>query len=124
MALQTNLPPANIQDSAEATKLFFDTYGEQPLEYLATEVDAAVAFFEGRGFASEAAVISAAILLKQAKLDAVPVFKLLDQLKSFSSTQINLLVGEILNNNRPPTSTLGFKTGNITKETQTRNIAA
>jgi len=124
MALQTNLPPVNIQDSAEATKLFFDTYGAQPLEYLATEVDAAVSFFEGRGFANEAAVISAAILLKQAKLDAVPVFKLLDQLKAFTGTQINLLVGEILNNNRPPTSTLGFKTGNITKETQIRNVSA
>jgi hypothetical protein len=52
------------------------------------------------------------------------VFTLLDQLKKFNGMQINLLVGEILNNNRTNTSTLGFKTGEVVKLSQTRNIAA
>jgi len=68
--------------------------------------------------------VSAAVILKQAKIDSVNVFTLLDQLKKFNGMQINLLVGEILNNNRTNTSTLGFKTGEVVKLSQTRNIAA
>jgi hypothetical protein len=64
------------------------------------------------------------VILKQAKIDSVNVFTLLDQLKKFNGMQINLLVGEILNNNRTNTSTLGFKTGEVVKLSQTRNIAA
>jgi hypothetical protein len=123
-AIKTNLPISNVQDSAESTKLFFDYYGQQPLEFLATEVNATTAFFETRGFDNDAAVVSAAVILKQAKIDEVNVFKLLDQLKTFTGTQINILVGEILNNNRTSTSTLGFKTGEVVKANQTRNIAA
>ncbi len=122
--IKTNLPIPNVSDSAEATKLFFDTYGQQPLQFLATEVDAAIGFFESRGFDKDASTVSAAVLLKQAKLDGIPIFSLLDQMKTFNGTQINLLVGEILNNNRTVTSTLGFKTTDVVKQSQIRNIAA
>jgi hypothetical protein len=45
-------------------------------------------------------------------------------MKTLTGTQINILVGEILNNNRTITSTLGFKTSQVVKESQVRNISA
>ena len=112
------------EDSAAATKLFFDSYGKDPLQFNANEVDAAVGFFTARGFDSDAATATAVVLLKQSKIDSVPVFKLLDTLKTLTGIQLSALVGEILNNNRSPISTLGFRLVSVEKENQTRNISA
>jgi hypothetical protein len=122
--MSTNLPTPPVEDSGAATKLFFDTYGKDPLQFNANEVDAAIGFFTSRGFDSDAASATAAVLLKQAKTDAVPVFKLLDTLKMLTGIQLSALVGEILNNNRSPISTLGFRLVSVEKENQTRNIFA
>ena len=122
--MSTNLPPQVITDSAANTKLFFDLYGREPLQFVANEVDAAIGFFTIRGFDLDAATMTATTLLKQAKLDNVPVFVLLDTLKSFDLTELNFLIAEILNNNRSPSSTLGFRVIPVTKFNQVRNIAA
>lgn len=119
-----SLPTTAIPDSANGTKLFFDNYGNQPLEFSANEVAASIAFFESRGFARDAAEITAQVLLKQAKLDAIPVFKILDTLKILDGVQISALVAEILNNNRSSTSTLGYRVPTVDKQNQTRNILA
>jgi len=119
----TNLPDKPIEDSGAATKLFFDSYGESPLEFKAVEVDACINFFRSKGFADEAAIVVAAALLKQAKLDNLPIYSVLDSLGGFDSLQLSTLVGEILNNNRVPTSTLGFRTTPV-RPNQTRNIIA
>lgn len=119
-----SLPTTALPDSAAGTKLFFDNYGNQPLEFSANEVAASIAFFEARGFARDAAEITAQVLLKQAKLDAVPVFKILDTLKVLDGVQISALVAEILNNNRSSTSTLGYRVVAVDKQNQTRNILA
>lgn len=121
--MATNLPIQPLEDSAAGTKLFFDNYGEAPLEFNANEVDAAVSFFKGRGFDEDAALVVASTILRQAKLDNTPVYKILDSLSGFGDLNISTLVGEILNNNRTPTSTLGFRTTPV-KPNQTRNIAA
>lgn len=120
--MATNLPSTISTDSATATKLFFDAYGEQPLEFNSTDVDATVGFFESKGFDRDAATITAVTLLKQAKIEDQPIFQILDTLKGFSSLQISALVAEILNNNRPSTSTLGLRVVNSNKISQTRNI--
>ena len=122
--MSTSLPTQAKEDSAAATKLFFDTYGKNPLEFNATEVDAAVGFFASRGFDPDAATSTALVLLKQAKTDEIPVFKILDTLKTLTGIQLSALVGEILNNNRGPSSTLGFKVVSVEKQNQTRNIFA
>ena len=122
--MPTSLPTPLQQDSAAGTKLFFDRYGERPLEFGANEVGAAIAFFQSRGFENDAAIITAQVLLNQAKLDAVPVFKIIDTLKNFSGVQISALVAEILNNNRNATSSLGYRTDLVEKQNQTRNIFA
>lgn len=119
----TNLPPVNKQDSADATRLYFNNYGQLPLEFAANDVAAAVAFFESKGFDSDAALTTASVILDQAKADGIPVFTLLDTLKGFTSVQLSGVVSEILNNNRPASSSLGYKDPSISVSTESRNIA-
>jgi hypothetical protein len=119
--MSTNLPFVERETSPQ-TKLFFDPNRDQPLEFLSTDVDAAIGFFESRGFDRDAATTVAVTILKQAKLEDEPVFRILDTLASFESMQISALVGEILNNNRPATSTLGFRVTRANNQSQERNI--
>lgn len=121
MVAQTNLPAKQIQDSAARTKLFFDTYGKAPLEFAATDVDATVGFFTSRGFADDSAQTVALTLLKQAKLENLKIFEILDGLKNVTDTEINALVSEVLNNNRPATSTLGYRQ-QISTVSKQRNV--
>jgi hypothetical protein len=120
--MQTNLPVPNKQDSAIATKLYFNNYGTQPVELLANEVSATVGFFESKGFDSDAALTTASVILDQAKADGVAVFEILDTLKTFDATSLSGLVSEILNNNRPSSSSLGYKTPNVSASAELRNI--
>lgn len=118
----TNLPSITKEDSGAATKLFFDSYGQQPLEFPATDVDSTIAFFTSKGFDTDAALVVSTVILKQAKIDSTPVYKLLDTLSTFGNLELSQLVGEVLNNNRTPISTLGFRTTNVIP-VQSRNIA-
>ena len=119
----TNLPSQLIEDSGAGTKLFFNSYGEIPLEFNANDVNSTVSFFESKGFEKDAALVVSTVLLKQAKLDSTPIYQILQSLKQFDGLELSQVVGEILNNNRTPTSTLGFRTPDV-KVTQSRNIVA
>lgn len=121
--MATNLPKRNVEDSAAGTKLFFDTYGQNPLEFNSVDVDSTVAFFTSKGFDQDASLAVATVLLKQAKLDNIPIYEILDSLKGLDSLSISSLVGEILNNNRVSISTLGFRSTPVVPN-QARNIAA
>ena len=121
--MATNLPSKIIDDSAAGTKLYFDSYGEAAMEFSSVDVSMAHSFFESKGFAHDAASVVAMTLLRQAKIDGMPIGKILDTLVAFNGIQLSQLVGEILNNNRVPTSILGFRTTDV-KPNQTRNIAA
>lgn len=121
--MATNLPARSIEDSALQTKIFFDTYGIQPLEFNAVEVDATLAFFTKRGFKEDSAQSITLSLLKQAKLEAINVFSILDNLSTLNDLQISALVSEILNNNRPSTSTLGYRQ-TIDTVSKQRNVIA
>jgi len=122
--MSTNLPPITKKDSGAATKLFFDRYGQNPLEFTANEIEASIAFFQSRGFDRDASIVVSVSLLKQAKSDRTPIFQVLDTLKTLTGIQLSALVGEILNNDRPPTSTLGYKIPTDNQPNITRNIAA
>ena len=123
--MRTNLPPVESgTDSAAKTKLFFDEYGQSPLEFLANDVEAAIGFFIANGFDRDAAEITAAVVLRQAKFENMPVFELIDQLKVMDGVKLSALVAEILNNNRPSSSALGYKAANSDDQFKTRNIAA
>ena len=120
--MATNLPNRQIEDSAAGTKLYFDTYGEQPLEFNSNDVDATHTFFETAGFDKDAALVVSMTILRQAKIEGTPIFQILDTLKGFEKLQLSQIVGEILNNNRVPTSTLGFRVDDVIPN-QSRNIA-
>jgi hypothetical protein len=62
-------------------------------------------------------------LLKQAKLDKIPVFQLLDTLKSLNGVELSAIIAEILNNNRPSSSALGYRSPSVDVY-KTRNVAA
>lgn len=118
----SNLNIQPIQDSAASTRLFFDKYGQAPLEFNSTDVDAAVGFFQSKGFVGDAALITAAELLRQSKADGVPVWQFLDSLETVDGIQLSELVSRILNNNRVSTSILGYRQTPKTPINIARNI--
>ena len=93
----TNLPSTPIEDSAAGTKLFFDNYGREPLEFNANDVNATVAFFSEKGFDKDTSLVISTVLLKQAKIDGTPIFKILETLTGFDTLQMSQLIGEVLN---------------------------
>tara|TARA_Y100000385_G_C12944743_1_gene572792 strand:- start:461 stop:829 length:369 start_codon:yes stop_codon:yes gene_type:complete len=109
-------------DSATKVKSFFNNYYKEPLSFPVNQVDAVVGFFEKRDFEQSAAIAVAGSLLVQAKLDSVNVFKLLDTLKTLDRVQLSALVTEVLNYDRPSTSTLGYKTATQVELSEKRNI--
>lgn len=122
--MPTNLPiETGSTDSAEATRLFFDQYGIGAYEYSANEVSATIGFFTNKGFSKESAQNIGAAILRQAKFEGKPVFTILDLIKDFTPAQLNAVIAEILNNNRKPTSLLGFRSNQISKSEIERNIA-
>jgi len=121
--MATNLTSQQIEDSAAGTKLYFGSYGEAALEFNANDINYTQAFFESKGFDGDAATTVTMTLLRQAKIDGTPVGEILDSLQSFTGTELSQVVSEILNNNRVPTSILGYKTPDV-KPNQLRNIAA
>lgn len=121
--MATNLPSQPIEDSAAGTKLYFGSYGEAALEFNANDVTYTQSFFESKGFDNDAASTVTMTLLRQAKIDGTPIGQILDSLQSFSESQLSQVISEILNNNRVPTSLLGYRTSDV-KPNQIRNIAA
>lgn len=119
---QGNLPQRGYNTSDEPVREFFDTYYQQKLEFPSNEVDAVLAYFEKRGFEERASASVASILLQQAKVDGVQVFKLLDTLKGLNDSQLSALVAEIINYSRGKTSSLGFQVPVETNIIESRNI--
>lgn len=116
--------PSTPQSSDKKVTKFFNSYFTKQLEFSSNEVDAVIAFFEKRGFQRSAAISTGSVLLNQAKLDDVKVFKLLDTLKGLDELQLNSVVAEVLNYNRLNTSVLGFKNTEEVSTVEKRNIIA
>jgi len=118
----SNLPVAENTDSGKEVKRFFNNYFNEPITFPAEEIDAVVGYFRGRGFDTLASNSTAIVLLQQAKLDNVNVFKLLDTLKGLTELQLSAVVAEVLNYNRQKTSTLGFKQQDNSELLEKRNV--
>lgn len=121
MTLNSALPQESKSSDKRVTE-FFDTYFTKKLSFPSNEVDAVVAFFEKRGFEKAGAISVSTVLLQQAKIDNVNVFKLLDTLKGLDSVQLSSIVTEVLNYNRNKSSTLGFKRQANPDKIEKRNI--
>ena len=119
-----NLPPS-IADtsSSESSRRFFDSYYEESLAFPSEVVDATLGFLEKRGFDKTAAQAVGLTILKQAKIDGVPVFKILETMGNLDNAQLSRVVVEILNYNRLKISTLGTKVDNSSEnQYDIRNI--
>jgi hypothetical protein len=118
----SNLPKTSSNDSAAQVKAFFENYYNEPINLAANDIDSVVGFFKKRGFDDSAAISTAATLLKQAKIDNVKIYKLIDTLQGLTDIQLSALVTEVLNYNRPRVSTLGYKVSAATDNFEARNI--
>lgn len=118
----SNLPVDQNKDSGEGVRLFFNNYFNAPISFPASEIDAVVGFFKKRGFDDLASNSTAIILLQQAKIDNVEVFRLLDTLKGLSEIQLSSVVAQVLNYNRQKNSTLGYKQEDTSELLEKRNI--
>ncbi len=118
-----SLPSNNSNSSDKKTTEFFDKYYTKSISFPTNDVNAVIGYFEKRGFSDEAARATATVLLTQAKLDEIPVFKLLDTLKGLTEAQLSNVVAEILNYNRDATSSIGYSTADqVSDKTERRNI--
>ena len=122
MASLPKEPPSKFSDKG-VTK-FFDTYFSKELSFPSNQVDAVVTFFTKRGFDKTAAISVATTLLQQSKIDNINVFQLLDTLKGLNEIQLSSVVTEVLNYNRPKSSTLGYKRTESADKIEKRNIKA
>jgi hypothetical protein len=73
-----------------------------------------IGFFTKRGYDQGTAANIAPVFLRQSKIDAVPVFDLLDKLSGSSDVGLSQIVTEILNINRYNTSQLGYRKSSAT----------
>lgn len=112
-----------LQDSATIAKKFFNTYYTKGIAINAEVLDSTIVFFEGRGFGTTAAQSVSTVLLSQAKIEGINVFKFLDTLKGLDEVQLSRVVREILNYNRVRISVLGDKIENSNNvEYEKRNL--
>jgi hypothetical protein len=118
----SNLPQKlrdNLQKTADT---LVDTNYKEKFEFAQNDYDATVGFFVKRGFARQPAEDTAYIILQQAKIDSVPVGKILDQLTYTNPAQLSELISTILNANRYKSSRLGVRNTRSVKDTVSRNI--
>jgi len=123
--IKSNLPAQTDSiDSADFAKVYFNNYANPGEEYKSGDVDAAVAFLEQKGFGQQASIVTAIILLKQAKIENISVNALLDTLKGLESLELSAIVSTILNQNRSATSKLGYRVTQSVNQFQVRNVVA
>ena len=114
--------PVKTETSDQRVVAFFDNYFQKNVEYAANDFDAVVGFFTKRNFDQQAAIAITQLLVSQAKFDNIPVFKLIDTLKTLPDVKLSNVVTEILNFNRDKTSRLGYTTSRIKNKFESRNI--
>lgn len=118
----TNLPQTQETDSAAEVRSFFDKYFRHQITFPTNQIDAVLGFFLKRGFQEDTAKATSIVLLNQARIDNVNVFKLVDSLKGLTDVQLSLVVTEVMNSYREKTSYLGFKLTAVDETTESRNI--
>jgi hypothetical protein len=121
--MNSGLPVRNItKRSDEDVRLFFDKYLTKSINFNDNDLNSVVGFFENKGFDKSSAISVSIVMIQQAKLDNIKVFKLLDTLKGYQDIQLSAVVAEVLNYNRKRTSAIGFKKENTDNRLEKRNI--
>jgi len=114
--------PQQTQSGQASVKTFFGTNLAKSHSFTANEIDATTGFFLKRGFDTNSSNSIAIIMLSQARSENVPVFKLLDTLKTLTDIQLSQVVAQVLNSTRDSTSFLGYRTQPVTNTYEARNI--
>ena len=118
----SNLPQKEKDTLEKSVDTLVNDNYKTKFEFSVNDYDATVGFFVKRGFARQAAEDTAYIILQQAKIDSVPVTKILDQLTYANPAQLSELTSTILNANRYKSSRLGVRNTRTVKDTVSRNI--
>lgn len=101
---------------------FLAGFNGDRVSFSSSEYDAVKGFFENKGFDKDASDSMAYIILRQSKVDNVPVFQILDTFSTSNILEINEIIAEIINLNRFKTSVLGFKSNREGLNIVQRNI--
>jgi len=117
----SNLPRPEINSDTEVRD-FFDGYFIQPISFPSNELDATIGYFKGRGFDDVSANAVSVVILRQAKVDNIKIFELLDSLKNISDVKLLGAVVEILNYDREAVSVLGYRFPKEFDSYESRNI--
>lgn len=118
-----NLPTQTIKRASDKeVRQFFNQYFTKKISYPTNEVNAVIAFFEKRGFEKESAIAVSSVLLQQAKIDNVKIFKVLDTLEGLDEVKLSAVVAEVMNYSRSKTSSVGYKRENTVDKLERRNI--
>ena len=118
----SNLPQKDKDSIAKTQEKLVDTDYKTKFEFSANDYDATVGFFVKRGFSRQSAEDTAYIIFQQAKIDSVPVGKILDELTYSNPAKLSELVSTILNANRYKSSRLGVRNTKTIKDVVSRNI--
>tara|TARA_E500000178_G_scaffold317880_1_gene338783 strand:+ start:2098 stop:2475 length:378 start_codon:yes stop_codon:yes gene_type:complete len=118
----SNLPQKEKDTLEKSVDTLVNDNYKTKFEFSVNDYDATVGFFVKRGFARQAAEDTAYIILQQAKIDSVPVTKILDQLTYANPAQLSELTSTILNANRYKSSRLGVRNTRSSKDIVSRNI--
>jgi hypothetical protein len=118
----SNIPNQNRFQGTDETINFFNNYYNAPLELKAVEFDAIIGFFTSRGFQKESAEAITVTIIKQARADGFNPMVVLDNLKKFTTIELNSVTTELLNANRFKTSFLGYGSKFTAISEVTRNI--
>ena len=122
--ITTNLPiePLQSLDNSKKTLRIFGDYFDKSVTVDSAEYDAMIAFFTSKDYDQQSAETIAYVIARQAKIDQVSGFSILDQLTNTDPQELTDIVAEILNLYRFKSSLIGKKTTNETPDVISRNI--
>ena len=109
------------QNSADTTLDFFNNYNKAQVNLKSSDVDAFVDILTRKGMQEETAKTTTRIILQQCSIDSIDPMTVYEELRQSTRMELTETVGEILNVNRPKSSTLGTKKI-ATDNTAKRNI--
>ncbi len=122
--ITTNLPiePLQSLDNSKKTLRIFGDYFDKSVTVDSAEYDAMIAFFTDKDYDQQSAETISYVIARQAKIDQVSGFSILDQLTNTDPQELTDIVAEILNLYRFKSSLIGKKTTNETPDVISRNI--
>jgi len=104
----------------DQSQVFGRSQTQTPIQ--ANEFTALVGYFTKRKFDKASAQEISSILIAQAQSQDIPTFQLIDTLKGLTDVQLSEVITQVLNLNRPKSSTLGFVANIRPNSFEARNI--